>query len=444
MSNYNDKLKQFGVKIPEILLPANKDELNKWAVIACDQYTSQKEYWQNVDDIASGSPSTINLIYPECYLEEPSPEVRINNINNTMNEYISSGVFSPPVNGFILLKRDTPKTSNRWGLMAALDLEEYDFSPDSKSMIRATEGTIIERIPPRVRIRKNAALELPHIMVLIDDPGKTVIEPLAARKEKLEKVYDFDLMMNSGHLTGYLVKQEEQLNRLADAIAALGSAENLSSRYNSERAFLFAMGDGNHSLATAKTIWENYKKEHADEPDLMNHPSRWALVEIVNIFSEGIEFEAIHRAVFNCSPRLFISELKENPDFRVSTTDSLEKVMDEVDNAGPRQLCGYCTEDEYGIIEALKPDSSIIAGTIQNYIDNYLKSKQDAVVDYIHGIDVTDELGRKPGNMGIFLPAISKETFFQTVINDGAFPRKTFSMGEAFEKRFYVEARKIR
>jgi len=443
MNNYEKIFNRFGIKVPRIMLPAESTAMEKWAVIACDQYTSQPEYWSRASELTAGEPSTLNLIFPECYLEDSDADKRIESINSTMKDYVDNSVLSEPVEGFILLKRDTPKTKNRWGLMTALDLEEYDFSKGSKSQIRATEGTILDRIPPRVRIRENALLELPHIMVLLDDPEKSIIEPLIESRDSLEKLYDFNLMMDSGSLEAYRVNSTEQLNKLGEAVEKLGNPEKLKNRYNSEGAFLFAMGDGNHSLATAKTIWENYKKEHASEPDLMNHPSRWALVELVNIYSEGIEFEAIHRALFDIDSNEFMNALSSTGEFRLTEAVNLDEMIKKVDNSGGRQICGYCHDKGFGLIEALKPTSSIIAGTIQNFIDNYLKTHGGSV-DYIHGVDVTDELGRKPGNLSIFLPAILKETFFQTVIDDGAFPRKTFSMGESFEKRFYVETRFIK
>ncbi len=444
MTEYRNKLEKMGIRIPEVLLPAAEFDMSRWAVIACDQYTSQLDYWKKVEELTNGVPSTLNLIFPECYLEEAEPEKRIENINRTMRRYISESVLSDPVSGFILVKREIPDAKPRWGLVAALDLEQYDFSVDSNSLIRATEGTILDRIPPRVKIRKNAVLELPHIMVLIDDPEKTLIEPLTAKLSEFQKVYDFDLMMDSGHLTGYRVNSEKHIALISKAVETLSSQETLQDKYKSDKAFVFAMGDGNHSLATAKTIWENYKKKNSGNPEYMSHPSRWALVELVNIFSDGIQFEAIHRVLFNASPDTFLSGLKNNPDFRISELDNLPGILEIINNPGKRQICGYRTSKGYGIIEALNPESSIIAGTIQNHIDNYLKQITDASVDYIHGIDVTDELGEKDGNIGVFLPSIEKDTFFQTVIDDGAFPRKTFSMGEAFEKRFYVESRKIR
>ncbi len=444
MKEYRRIFEKFGIQIPEILLPANTDNMDKWAVIACDQYTSQADYWKKVEEITGNTPSTFNLIFPECYLDSPEPEKRIQQINSKMESYIKEKILSDPIEGFILIKRDTPQNKNRWGLVAAIDLEKYDFSSDSKSMIRATEGTIIERIPPRVKIRQNAALELPHILVLIDDFEKKLIEPLANDTSSLEKVYDFDLMMNSGHITGYRVNSEKHLSAMAEAISQIGDSRALKDRYNSDTPFLFAIGDGNHSLATAKTIWENYKEKHKNDKDIMEHPSRWALVEIINIFSEGIEFEAIHRVIFNTNSSNFLDTLKNNPSFKIVESIGYEQMIKKVENTKDIQLCGFSTSSGYGTIEVIEPKFPLMAGTIQDFIDNYLKNQPKAYVDYIHGYEVTNELGTKSGNIGIFLPTIAKETFFKTVIKNGAFPRKTFSMGEACEKRFYVEARIIK
>ncbi|HAK45085.1 MAG TPA: DUF1015 domain-containing protein, partial [Spirochaeta sp.] len=400
MKNSKEILGSFGIKVPEILLPADRNIMAKWAVIACDQYTSQLDYWEKVAELSGGSPSTLNLVYPECYLEEAEPEKRINSINSSMHEYMEKKVLSEPAEGFILVKRDTPVSKNRWGLMAALDLEEYDFSEGSTSLVRATEGTILERIPPRVKIRKNAELELPHIMVLIDDPEKSLIEPLTAVTDKLENIYDFDLMMNSGHIRGYRVDSDEHIAGIASALSKLGSAKAMKNKYNSNSSFLFAMGDGNHSLATAKTIWEDFKKNNAGEDGLMEHPSRWALVELVNIYSEGIEFEAIHRAVFNISPDNFLQKASDSGKFKLTEKNSLKEIMNIIDSNPSVQTCGYCSKGSYGIIEAVNPDSSIAAGTFQNFIDSFINHNSEASVDYIHGIDVTDELGKKDGNIG--------------------------------------------
>ncbi len=442
MKSSRQKLAEYGVKVPEIMLPADRSIMPKWAVIACDQYTSQKDYWHNVEEFTKGVPSTLNLIFPECYLEDPEPGKRINSINKSMHEYLSGAVLAPPAEGFILVKRDTPASPTRWGLVAAIDLEFYDFSPESTSMVRATEGTILERIPPRVRIREKAELELPHIMVLIDDPELSVIESFINETADLTEVYDFDLMMESGHITGYRIDSDEHISRIADALAVLGSPDEQNKKYGTDASFLFAMGDGNHSLATAKTIWENLKKDNPGNTAIMNSPARWALVELVNIYSEGIAFEAIHRVLFNCTPEAFF-EYASNAGFKIIRKDSLQAVLEIIDGNPEVQSCGFCTENGYGIIEAQHTESSIAAGTFQNLIDGFIAGNTGAVVDYIHGSDVTEQLGCRKNNIGFFLPAIRKDTFFRTIVEDGTFPRKTFSMGEAFEKRFYIEARRI-
>ena len=446
MKDYKAVFEECGIRIPEIMLPSKAVPFEKWAVIACDQFTSQKEYWEKAADLTSDSPSTLNMIYPECYLEEADPEARISNINSTMERYMNDGSLSDPVPGFILVNRETPRMPDRWGLVAAIDLEHYDFSAGSESLIRPTEGTILQRIPPRVRIRENAGLELPHIMVLIDDPARSVIEPLAeaASAGRLEKVYDFDLMMNSGHISGYRIRSDNELSSMAAALQALGDKTALRNRYGTDTSLLFAVGDGNHSLATAKTIWQNYKEAHSDDPDIMTHPSRWALVEIVNIYSEGLEFEAIHRVVFNINPEEFLSGMEAGGDFTVRSTSTLEEALSMMESAGDRQVSAFRHKEGYGVMEALNPASSVTAGTVQAYIDRFLENNSGSSVDYIHGSDVTGELGSRSGNIGIFLPAIPKNSFFRTVVKDGAFPRKTFSMGEASEKRFYIECRRIK
>ncbi len=444
MEKIADILKKNAVAVPEILLPAAGTDMTKWAVVACDQYTSQKEYWTGLKDLIADAPSTLNCIFPECYLEDGDEAERIKSINSHMNNYIDSGVLGEPVPGFILVKRETPSSAPRWGLMVSLDLEMYDFSVGSVSAIRATEGTILERIPPRVRIRENAPIELPHIMVLIDDPEKSLIEPLSADTESLEKVYDFELNNKSGHLTGYRINSQEKLEQIAAAFEKLGSADTAKKMYGTENRLLFAMGDGNHSLATAKTIWEDYKKNNASDPQLMSNPARWALVEIENIYCEGIEFEAIHRILFGLDYDNFVSAATTDGSFSVTAASDFNEALSLMTENAEVQRCAFVTDKGAGVITARKPDSSIAAGTFQNFLDAYLEKNADTKIDYVHGLDVTEEIGSKSGNMGIALPSIAKDSFFRTVINDGAFPRKTFSMGEAFEKRFYVEARKIK
>ncbi|MGC9311975.1 MAG: DUF1015 domain-containing protein [Sediminispirochaetaceae bacterium] len=443
MNKADKKFEQIGVKVPGILMPRNDVDLSKWAVVACDQYTSEPEYWKRVEEIASGSPSALNLILPECYLEEPGKDERINQINATMDTYLKEGVLVHHDPSIFLVQRETPDSPPRWGLILALDLENYDFSKGSTSLIRATEGTILDRIPPRKHIRRNAPVELPHILVLIDDPDRSVIEPLAERSSSFEQIYDFDLMQNSGHLRGYKIADKASLEQIADALNELADPKRFRERYGEDNVLLFAMGDGNHSLATAKSIWEDYKEEHTDDPALMEHPCRWALVEIENIYDEGLIFEPIHRVVFNSDFASFQSQLEKLGTVRFQALESIELVMSSVASEPDRHTLGYADAERLGIFVVEHPDSTISAGTAQTAIDALI-SEGSASVDYIHGADTTEKLGRKEGNFGIFLPALDKSDFFRTVVKDGSLPRKTFSMGRAHEKRFYLEARRIR
>ena len=290
-------MKDLGFSPADILLPREDISMERWAVVACDQYTSQKEYWEEADRIVGSSPSTLRMILPECYLEESGKEERIRAVEETMKKYLSEGIFRTFPDSYILVKRDT-ETGTRYGLVGKLDLEEYDYSESSLSLIRATEGTILSRIPPRKEIRKNALLELPHIMVLISDSSRRVIEPLAEKREELEKVYDSPLMLEGGHVTGYLVNSEEDKKAVQDALYALYAS------LDPGNPLLFAMGDGNHSLASAKSSWEDIKAGLTEE-ERESHPARYALVEIENIFDPGLQFEPIHRAFFSISKAAF-------------------------------------------------------------------------------------------------------------------------------------------
>ncbi len=440
---FQEKLAKAGVKAPGIMMPKSGIDMTKWAVVACDQYTSEPEYWQEVTSIASGSPSTNNLIFPESYLEDEDADERIIRIQNAMKEYLASGILVEHEPSFFLVKRDTGTSPTRWGLMAALDLEAYDYSRESTSLIRATEGTIVDRIPPRKKIRIGAPLELPHIMVLIDDPEKSVIEPLVKNKEQFEKIYDFDLMKGGGHLTGYKVNSPASLEQVADALAALGNPDRFEEKYGNRNVLLFAMGDGNHSLATAKAVWEEIKEKNSSDPELMNNPARWALVEIENIYDEGLIFEPIHRVLFNIDTDAFLKAFDQTGSVSFKSMNSTEEIMAAVSIQDEIHRIGYVDAGRSGVIEVSGSEATIAAGTVQMVIDSWLKAHKESSVDYIHGDEVTVKLGKKPGNCGILLPALDKGDFFKTVIIDGALPRKTFSMGEAHEKRFYVESRKI-
>lgn len=444
MNDMDIRLEKLGIKIPRILMPGKNIPMDKWAVVACDQYTSELDYWEDVENFIEQSPSTFNLIYPECYLEESNPEKRIKKINLNMDNYLKEGILVENEPAFFLVKRSTGTGTPRYGLMVALDLEAYDYSKDSTSLIRATEGTIVDRIPPRKKIRINATVELPHILVLIDDPEKLVIEPLAAKIDTLEKVYDFELMKKSGHIAGYRISDPFFIESIISGLEKLSDKDSFKEKYSKEDVLLYAMGDGNHSLATAKATWEEIKKNYTGT-DLMVQPARWALVELENIYDEGITFEPIHRVLFNIDKDNFFMEIEKLGNFKFENFNSIDKIMSKIKgHKGKNQQIGYCDSEKMGIITIESPSATIPAGTIQKIIDSYLNKNTKSSVDYIHGEDVTLKLGIKENNCGIFLPPVDKNDFFRTVVMDAAFPRKTFSMGEAHEKRFYVESRRIR
>ncbi len=442
MINSNSVLSDLGVNIPKIMLPELKNDLSSWAVVACDQYTSEREYWKKVEDITSVKPSTLNIIYPEVYLEDGDSEQRIALINDNMRKYIDEKVISELDNCFILVDRKTSHSQSRKGLMIALDLECYDYTKGSSALIRATEGTVIERLPPRIKIRQNAPIELPHIMVLIDDPNKTVIEPLFEKSASLEKLYDFDLMMNGGHIKGYKVSEESDISAIADALSHLAQKETFCKKYNigcNNDILLFAVGDGNHSLASAKGHWENVKASLSIE-EQQNHPARFALVELVNVHDDGLVFEPIHRVLFNVDAHNLIKEFSA---FYNNATCADECACNKMVQSTGHSF-RYITASGEGKITIDNPVNNLEVGTLQAFLDSYIKAHPEVKLDYIHGEDVVTKLGSQPGNMGIYLPSMNKTDLFKTVILDGALPRKTFSMGEAEEKRFYLECRKIR
>jgi len=433
-----------GVQIPQIYLPRAGVDLKKWAVIACDQFTSQPEYWKEVENIVGESPSTLYLTLPEVFLEAPDEPERIRKIQAEMRSVMDKQILEP-YEGMVLVERTVDGRTRR-GLMLALDLEHYDYNKGSNSLIRATEGTIIERLPPRMKIREGASLEFPHIMVLIDDAQRTVIEPLQTAKPGLEKLYDFDLMLGSGHLAGYKVSPELE-NRVIAALRGLAQPQVFSEKYDikDQPVLLFAMGDGNHSLATAKAIWEKIKP--GIDPSLREgHPARFALVEIENVHDEALEFEPIHRVLFGLRQDILpVLKAYFGDNFHYTPAAGMNELVKSIDAAhGSRQVIGMIGGGQaYGLLEFDNPSSNLPVGTIQAFLDTFLKSGGAEKIDYVHGADVTAQLGSQAGNVGFYLPGMHKSDLFKTVILDGALPRKTFSMGEAHEKRFYMEGRKI-
>ena len=411
----------------KILLPDFK-KINgtKWSVVACDQYTSEPEYWKRANSIVGDSPSTLRITLPEVYLDET--EKRLPLINAEMEKYLRE-VLVCERECFIYLERTQADGRVRRGIVGMVDLDEYDFNPASSSFIRASEGTVLSRIPPRVKIRKDAPVELPHVLMLIDDPEKTVIEPLDALKTQMDRAYDFDLMLDGGHVCGYYVNKNEE-SRICDALDKLVTADSMKKRYGGDYApLLFAVGDGNHSLATAKTCYEQLKEEIGAE-EAAKSPAKYALVEMENLHDDTLEFEPIYRVVFGVSPENLIGELQNY----ASSLQGAEEAQSVVAVFG----------DEEKEIKFQNPTAQLTVGTLQTFLDEYIKEHSGAEVDYIHGEDSLRKLASKENSVGFLFEGMKKEQFFKTVICDGTLPRKTFSMGHANDKRYYLECRKIK
>jgi len=385
----------------DILLP--KADLGKWAVVACDQFTSQPEYWDRVAETVGDAPSTLRMILPEAQLHSATDEV-IAGINRTMEDYLASDLFTTWPNSYVYLERRFDDGRVRRGLIGAVDLEAYDWHAGSQTPIRATEGTVAERLPPRIRVRKGAPVELPHILLLANDPQDTILSALTENKEALPQLYDFELMEKGGHITGWLVAGE--------AAAALDAR---LTAYESAVSLPYAVGDGNHSLATAKACWDAIRETVA--PD---HPARYALVELENIHEPALEFEPIHRVITGVDPETMLSALQA-----WTAPDGYPVQWVSANGSGTLSLARK---------------SALAVGVLQAFLDQYGQGE----VDYIHGDDVLRNLAQQPDSIGFLLPPMAKSDLFTGVEADGALPRKTFSMGHAHEKRYYLEGRVIR
>ncbi|MDO5559621.1 MAG: DUF1015 domain-containing protein [Oscillospiraceae bacterium] len=412
----------------DILLPRDTD-MEKWAVVACDQYTSEPEYWNETAATAGTSMSALNYILPEIYLEQSDVAKRIENIHKTMNESLENGCFKEYKDAMIYIERTQDDGAVRAGIVGCIDLEDYDYTKGSKSLVRATEATVIERIPPRIAVRRGAELELPHIMILIDDADATVVEPLGEQTDSMEKVYDFRLMQKGGSIKGWLIDKQKQ-EKLLNAVDRLGDIDSFNKKYdlNEKSPLVFAMGDGNHSLATAKEFYEELKRQNPDK-DMSDHPARYALVEIVNLHSPALQFEAIHRIVTNVDVAKLMSEMTE-------------KLGLKENDAACQQVFEYVVKGKKTTVGINAPVSKLTVGSLQMFLDEYTKANGGRI-DYIHGAEVIDKLSEEENSIGFILPDMGKDELFPTVICDGALPRKTFSMGHAWDKRYYVEARKI-
>ena len=401
------------IKAPHILLPKKGIDMNAYAVIACDQFTSQPEYWDELKRETENKVSTFHMIYPEAYLENTNQEEYIENINKNINSYLLDKSLVDIGECFILVERTTPYGNRRLGLVISIDLEEYSYKHGVPCSIKASEATIEERIPPRLKIRKDAQIELPHTLLLFDDKEKTIVEPLYRNKDKSPCLYDFELNQNGGHIKGYLITNTNEV---------IKKFNELYKKNNN--GLMFVVGDGNHSLATAKAHWENLKKNLSEE-ERNSHPARYALVEANNIYDEGIKFEPIHRILFNCSN-----------DF----VEGLEKVMD-----GEESNCFLYTQ-KIGKKPLKSPKNAAKTYQIvQNYIDEYIGKHRETKVDFIHDEQsLIDVANKNPDSVAIIMPALGKGDIFEFVAKDMVLPRKSFSMGHANEKRYYLEAKRIK
>lgn len=434
--------KQIGIKVPKLLLPKEGIDLQKWAVIACDQFTSEPEYWQKVEEIVGDTPSTFRMILPEVYLNAPDLTERIKASQEAMQNYLDKGLLEEH-QAYILVERKLNNGKTQKGLVVALDLEAYDYNKGSQTLVRATEGTILDRLPPRIKVRQDAQLELPHIMVLYDDPEHLVLKDVLARRAELSKAYDFELMEGSGHLKGYFVDDPQLIASIESGLAELIAPEHYAQRYDlpGDKPLLYAMGDGNHSLATAKAIWEKVKADVG-----MDHPARYALVELVNLHEDSLAFEPIHRVIFNAGSDL-VSQLLDSlgPETSVLPAESFEEMANLVAAAqSPHQRFGLIQPEGYQVFDLAEPKHNLPVGNLQPFLDTYLAANPGQEIDYVHGDEVVDRLGRDAGNLAFYLPGIGKDSFFKSIILDGALPRKTFSMGHAKDKRFYMECRRIK
>lgn len=429
MMNTEAKTQKTAFCAADILLPKQEHQSEAWAVCACDQYTGEPAYWAETERLVGEKPSTLRLILPELYLEEDDVADRIAAIQQTMRDYLSQGMFAEYPNAMIYVERMQSDGLCRAGLIGAIDLEQYNYEKGSVSPVRATEATVAERIPPRMRIRSGAPIELPHIMILLDDVQKAVIEPLAAMTDTMQSVYDTKLMQGGGSVKGWLVPAEEQ-QRILTALETLGDPAVFAKKYDlpvGTAPLVYAMGDGNHSLATAKAYYEQWKQANPDA-DTETCLPRYALVELVNLHSPALQFEAIHRILMSIDPRRLLADMTAALDLRTDAeaAQAMEVILD-----------GATTK--YYIH---KPTSNLTVGSVQQFLDAWLK-ENGGKIDYIHGADVVAKLAEAPNTMGILLPDMLKSELFPTVIADGALPRKTFSMGHAADKRFYMECRKI-
>ncbi|MGN0732395.1 MAG: DUF1015 domain-containing protein [Treponema sp.] len=443
---------RYGISIPEILLPRNI-ETQTWSVVACDQYTQDREYWNTVAKIAGSKNSTLNIILPEVYLNDSDKNQRIEKIKAVMKDYILGNVFDDEKKEFIYIERTTPYGRVRHGLVACIDLDSYEWKPFSKALVRATEATILERIPPRMEIRRGAAVECPHIMLLVNDSGHELVEKTGelVKSKRTKPCYDGNLMQESGSIVGYPVRENDELEHIEKALSKI-AAENTC---DDGSVFMFAVGDGNHSLATAKAVWDEVKLNNGGKKledgtvtvpaGFENHNARFALVEIVNIFDSGLTFEPIHRVLFDIDKNLLIKKIQAKLGGTLSESVSKEELAEKVKTSSASFGFVFMQEGQQKYVLLETPVKELAVSRIQPVIDEFLEEVNASKdkIDYIHGTDEVFRLGAKENAVSVLLPPVAKDSFFATINSRGPLPRKSFSMGEACEKRFYLECRRL-
>ena len=417
-----------------ILLPAEQIPLEQWGCVACDQFTSDRSYWERAAEAAAGSPSALNLILPEVYLEESDVPARVAKIHETMEDY-AHNVLTRAVDGFIYVERTERSGRVRQGLVGKIDLEAYSYAQGARQAIRPSERTVEERIPPRMAVRRGACLETPHVMMLADDPACTLIEPIGARKNELRKVYEGELMLGGGHIAGWAVEDPALLARIDAALQGLGSQEAFDAKYPEARGakpLTLAVGDGNHSLASAKAYWEELKPTLTPE-QRETHPARWCLAEVCNVHSPAIEIEPIHRVLFNVDCATVLLSLITWSDSNMAGCCFGGSKQQPFTLAGPHMS---------NVLSFENPTEPLTVGTIDDFIADYMERHTEARVDYVHDEPAVRALCKK-GAVAFLMPPFAKSDLFKGVVMGGVLPRKTFSMGHAEEKRYYVECRKI-
>lgn len=428
---------ELGYQVPRIMMPARNVNLRKWSVVACDQYTAQPEYWEEVARYVGGAPSTLHLILPEAQLGDPDLPDRISRMRRTMRSYVGGGTVEPLRPGIVLTERYA-RGRVRKGLLMAMDLEAYDYNSEGRPMIRPSERTVMERLPARVRIRRDAWLELPHIILLIDDPTDAVIGNVHMERGRLRKLYETELMMNGGKAEGWLVWEDELLDGIAENLNRLPRRDNM----------LYCVGDGNHSLATAKTIWDEAKQEMTPE-QRASSPLRYALCEVVNLRDPAIEFEPIHRVFFGVNP----VELAEYVTAKLNRQGRQARLV--YGRAGRSRTASapritdpftipFNYRDGVGRISIGNPEDPLALGEVQPIFDEYVAEHPGVRLDYIHGDQAYMDLCDRYDTMGFFFAPMRKEDFFDTVARCGVLPKKTFSIGEPDEKRYYLESRLLK